>query len=109
MELGPEEPRDTALRRRFEFKELMPRPELLKQVSLGGEEIDLPRLLEAMNERIAALFDREHTIGHAYFLRICPQNDRKWIHALKRNIQTLLHYHHVRTRSRLVLENELPE
>ena len=59
---------DTALRRRFSFKELMPKSSLLGNVELDGQEIDLKSLLEAMNQRIEAIFDREHMIGHAYFL-----------------------------------------
>ena len=59
---------DTALRRRFTFKELMPDAGLLDNVIMDQKEIDLKLLLRVMNERIEALFDREHTIGHAYFL-----------------------------------------
>ena len=59
---------DTALRRRFRFEELMPDSNVLRPVVLKGIEIDLPGLLTAMNERIAAIFDREHQIGHAYFM-----------------------------------------
>ena len=59
---------DSALRRRFTFKELMPKPELLSVVSFKNVDIDLKQLLQAMNEQIENLFDREHMIGHAYFL-----------------------------------------
>lgn len=60
---------DTALRRRFTFEELMPIPNLLSTVTFEGEQINLELMLQAMNDRIEALFDREHMIGHAYFLQ----------------------------------------
>ena len=57
---------DLALRRRFEFQELMPLPYLLKPIN----DIDLEKLLTKINQRIEFLLDRNHTIGHAYFLDV---------------------------------------
>ena len=56
---------DTALRRRFRFIEMMPDPEL---VSKNVDGVNCRQLLEAMNKRIRFLLDREHQIGHTYFL-----------------------------------------
>ena len=55
---------DTALRRRFHFFEMMPKPEILNPTDDG---VNLQELLETINRRIEYLYDREHTIGHAYF------------------------------------------
>lgn len=57
---------DVALRRRFEFIEMPPRPEELKGINVEG--IEVQRLLEVMNERIEALLDRDHRLGHAFFM-----------------------------------------
>jgi hypothetical protein len=57
---------DTALRRRFSFVEMLPNPELLKEITIEG--INLRALLQTMNERIEVLVDRDHTIGHAFFI-----------------------------------------
>jgi 5-methylcytosine-specific restriction enzyme B len=59
---------DTALRRRFHFEEMMPNPELLKDLNVG--EIEIKSLLETINKRIEYLYDRDHTIGHAYFMSL---------------------------------------
>lgn len=56
---------DTALRRRFSFVEMMPRPELLSD-NIDG--VNLQKLLDTLNTRIETHLDREHTIGHAYFI-----------------------------------------
>lgn len=59
---------DTALRRRFYFAERMPNEALLQEKTVGLT--DLARLLRTLNERIVFLYDRDHTIGQAYFLNI---------------------------------------
>jgi len=56
---------DTALRRRFDFVEMMPDPQVFKETVEG---VDLKALLTAINERICVLHDRDHQIGHTYFL-----------------------------------------
>ncbi len=57
---------DVALRRRFVFKEMSPQPQLLNGIRVGGIAID--ELLTVMNQRIEALLDRDHSLGHAYFM-----------------------------------------
>ena len=59
---------DIALRRRFNFIEIMPQYDILKNEKIENIELDL--LLSTINERIEFLLDREHTIGHSYFLNI---------------------------------------
>ena len=59
---------DTALRRRFAFEEVMPKPELLKDVEISG--FNVQDLLKTINLRIEALLDRDHTIGHSYFFKV---------------------------------------
>ncbi len=63
---------DTALRRRFDFKEMMPDSSLL---SSDVEGINLQLLLDKINERIEFLLDRDHTIGHSYFIKAQTKND----------------------------------
>jgi len=65
---------DTALRRRFTFREIMPDPSLLSGAARTCE-LDLPRILSTINERIEYLYDREHQIGHAYFIDCTSRTD----------------------------------
>ena len=58
---------DTALRRRFEFVEMMPKLDRVRE-NVGG--VNCQKLLETMNKRITVLLDREHQIGHTYFLGV---------------------------------------
>ncbi len=60
---------DTALRRRFSFEEMMPKPKLLGDKELC--DVKLSDLLTTINQRIVALKDREHQIGHSYFMDDC--------------------------------------
>ncbi len=62
---------DLALRRRFEFQELMPKPYLLKEIG----DVDTEKLLTRINQRIEFLLDRNHTIGHAYFMELESADD----------------------------------
>ncbi|MDA1909215.1 AAA family ATPase [Bacillus cereus] len=68
---------DTALRRRFKFIEMMPDIEILKELGiLEIEGIDVPVILKVMNERIEFLYDREHTIGHAFFTPLVGEENQ---------------------------------
>lgn len=72
---------DTALRRRFSFTEMPPKSELIK--TEGKTEngivngIDLSVLLETINKRIEKLLDKDHMIGHSYFLSVKDLKDLK--------------------------------
>ncbi|MDE2822202.1 MAG: AAA family ATPase, partial [Chloroflexota bacterium] len=65
---------DTALRRRFTFREMMPDASLLQEAA-EMSELDLPQILDTLNERIEYLYDREHQIGHAYFTNCASRAD----------------------------------
>ena len=61
---------DIALRRRFKFKEMMPKADLVADFNCNFHEY-----FAVMNERISALLDRDHQIGHSYFIKNTHQND----------------------------------
>lgn len=65
---------DTALRRRFEFVEMMPD---VSKLSTSCEGVNLQELLIAINTRIEYLLDREKTIGHAFFMGVKNLEDLK--------------------------------
>ena len=74
---------DTALRRRFSFKEMIPKPELIKNEgslkSTDGKigDIDVVKLLETINNRLEKLIDKDHRIGHSYFMHIKSEPELK--------------------------------
>lgn len=79
---------DTALRRRFDFVPVLPdtrdeegAPLCGLRVTMGAQVIDIPRMLSAINQRIEALYDRDHCIGHAYFTSIAqaPDGDERFV------------------------------
>jgi|TARA_Y100001951_G_C11297495_1_gene276690 5-methylcytosine-specific restriction protein B len=85
---------DTALRRRFDFVEMMPDYNVLHdeeglpfKVESEGFKIDLVMLLQTLNKRISALYDREHQLGHAFLMPVVKAvtagDDEKALHELK--------------------------
>lgn len=69
---------DSALRRRFSFEEMMPKPNLLASVTIDGlgKTLTLEDLLSTINERIEVLKDREHQIGHSYFMGLVAKGKK---------------------------------
>jgi len=85
---------DTALRRRFSFEEIQPNSRLiategkLKESQGIVDDINLPRVLETINNRIEILSNRDHKIGHSYFMKVTSLADLKA--TFKKNIIPLL-------------------
>ena len=65
---------DTALRRRFVFEEITPNPSLLEEAG-KYTGLDLPAVLQAMNDRLEWLVGRDHLIGHAWFFKAKSKTD----------------------------------
>ncbi len=74
---------DAALRRRFNFEEMPPRPLLietdgkLKEQKGILETVDLPLILNTINKRIEKLLDKDHQIGHSYFMSVTKLSELK--------------------------------
>lgn len=63
---------DIALRRRFEFIEHAPD---YVAINKSIEGVHLGALLRRINERLEYLLDRDHQIGHAYFIQLQTLDD----------------------------------
>ncbi len=68
---------DTALRRRFSFIEIPPNPDMLSNSNY--KDVDLRRLLGTINRRIEVIIDKDHQIGHSYFIGIEDLEDLKQV------------------------------
>jgi len=83
---------DAALRRRFSFEEMLPKPDLIRTEGKAKDGIidgiDLAKVLETINKRIEVLMDKDHQIGHSYFMSVESIDDLK--SAFKNKIIPLL-------------------
>ncbi len=71
---------DTALRRRFSFTEMPPKADLIIEhgklknekgrIAIGDYEVDLSKVLNTINNRINILLDKDHLIGHSFFMKV---------------------------------------
>ncbi len=89
---------DTALRRRFAFEEMPPRPKIIEyegalkedksEIQVGESYFLLSKILETINKRIEKLLDKDHLIGHSYFMDVSEVSDLQRV--FYRNIIPLL-------------------
>lgn len=70
---------DIALRRRFKFKEMMPNSSLVADFGIGFNKI-----FDDLNNKIKLLLDRDHQIGHSYFINTKYNNNNE-----NNNVETL--------------------
>jgi len=79
---------DIALRRRFTFIEMQPKPETLNHINING--LNIGQLLTVINQRIEILLDRDHCIGHAYFMPLeADPTTNKLSHIFQQKIMPL--------------------
>ncbi|MBA3468681.1 MAG: ATP-grasp domain-containing protein [Herpetosiphonaceae bacterium] len=64
-----------ALRRRFIFVEMQPQPEQVQSIG----DLDLGGVLRRLNQRIAAILDRDHQIGHSYFMGVSDLEELRYV------------------------------
>lgn len=74
---------DVALRRRFEFVEVLPEPDALRDIVVEGIPVDV--LLSTMNRRIELLMGRDYMLGHAYFMSLEEDSPLDALAAIFRN------------------------
>ena len=83
---------DAALRRRFSFEEMEPKPKLIRDYGKANDgivdNIDLVKVLETINSRLEVLLDKDHKIGHSYFM--CVSNVKELQSAFQNKIIPLL-------------------
>jgi DNA polymerase III delta prime subunit len=96
---------DLALRRRFSFVELIPKPSLL--TSVAG--VDLSLVLAKLNKRIGPLLDRDHEIGHSYFMNLKDKSELHfaWYHRVVPLLQE--YFYNAGTRLYAVLGKDFME
>lgn len=66
---------DIALRRRFVFEEVLPNHDLLEGLAVG--ELNIAELLKSLNQKLEIMIDRDHMIGHSYFMKIKDSEDKE--------------------------------
>ena len=72
---------DTALRRRFTFEEMPPKPSVIEEhgdtneIYINGTEFKLTDILETINNRVEKLLDKDHLIGHSNFMKVKTVKD----------------------------------
>lgn len=76
---------DVALRRRFAFLEIMPDPELLtgREIRMQEGVLSLEKLLSKLNAMIVDHVDRDHQVGHSYFMKLSEADQKFQLDALE--------------------------
>ncbi len=96
---------DSALRRRFSFKAMMPETKNLQR--LQNSKVDIRALLQKMNERLVQLLDEDHQIGHSHFWELHKEAEPlpalREVFADKIIPQLEEYFHRDRSKLRLVL------